>query len=58
VPHVGENTSIYTGNLARLQCPMSTASSNHQRKTTACTLRIDRNFTVASRGFPATARLL
>jgi len=37
---------------------MSTASSNHQRKTTACTLRIDRNFTVASRGFPATARLL
>ena len=22
MPHVGENTSIYTGNLARLQCPI------------------------------------
>ena len=23
VPHVGENTSVFTGNLARLQCPIT-----------------------------------
>jgi len=26
VPHVGENTSVFTGNLARLQCPMGSGA--------------------------------
>jgi len=26
VPHVGENTSVFMGNLARLQCPMRSGS--------------------------------
>ena len=32
MPHVGENTSVFTGHLARLQCPILKTVLQHGQK--------------------------